>query len=210
MNRFILPIAAMIAAGSTSASAVVLSSFGSSSEGWTGSGATVVWNATTQDLTIADADTSWATLDSPGAFHGSWTDVTAVSFDLLAGANAIPARLELIGGASNTRIYAEIPASTWNVGVFSTLSTTMNASNWRVFTDELGAGPAVDTATFADVLSNVSTFRIRLDLVDGLDSDSHRIDNVTLLPSPAAASVMIAGVGASVARRKRRTLKGEC
>lgn len=207
MNYFVAATATLIAAATTSASGVVLSTFDSSSDGWTGSGATVAWNSTTQDLTFSDADTSWATLDSPAAFHGSWAGVTAVSFDLLAGANAIPARLELIGGASNTRIYAEIPASIWNVGVFSTLSTAMNASNWRVFTDELGVGPAVDAATFADVLSNVATFRIRLDLIDGLDSDSHRIDNVTLVPSPAAASVMITGVGVSVARRKRRTLK---
>lgn len=135
---------------------------------------------------------------APAEYLGNWTSLDntgSLSFDFKRFDNGddprafFPLIVQIAGPGGN---------ATW------TGPTIVNPTDWTNYVVPIEQGAwSIDDGTWADILSNVETLYIQLELVltDGPIDDTAGLDNVVLVPAPSAFGALALGL---FARRRRR------
>jgi hypothetical protein len=184
----------------------ISSTFDTDAEGWTGSGASVVYESTggNPDGFIKVGDTgNVAPLNSgilaPGAFLGDLSafigGTLSVDFRSISGSNANTVdafgTVWIQGGGSD--VFFDL--TTNSPGAWATYSVPLTAAAW-----------GVSELLWASIMGNVTTLGISTDAFDGADVVG--VDNVTIsqTPLPAAIWLFLSALGVlGLYGRRRRT-----
>lgn len=206
-------LAAALAAGlfaTAPAGADVVSTFDNDDEGWTVSGdaqdgsVTPDYHSTggnPDGYISADDDVAGGTwyFDAPAKFLGNQAGAfgNTLSYDLRQSATSSPFNNEeiILAGNGTTLIYNHAhPGTDW-----TSFSVTLNDSaGWTIGT---GGGAAATDSDIQNVLSDVTALRIRGEYRSGADTGS--LDNVVLVPEPAAMAMLsLAGLALLMSRRR--------
>lgn len=212
----------MVAAGwSTQSLAVpittpVVSTFDSSCDGWTGNATStcdedgvpsvgVSWT-TDEDLQFnegnsVEAPDTWVV--APAEFLGDWS--------VLDGMGSIQYDHRILNSGNNNgrgarQIYLSGGGSsaTWSGPLVP--NGDYLSTSWETFTAPLVESAWAVTGSWSDLLSNVESLQIRVDLYSSYvgSAEAHRIDNVQLVPEPSTAALLVAGL-VGLARAGRST-----
>lgn len=135
--------------------------------------------------------------EAPPAFHGNLAGFLGgtLSYDIRTTATTnltVNPDVVLVGGGLTLVRLVGNPTLS-----FTTLTADLAPGGWRVST--LGGSVATE-AQLLQVLTNVSSFRIRSDYRSGAETIS--LDNVTLTAIPEPAAIMLLGPAALVLRRR--------
>jgi len=183
------------------ASAAITSTFDVDSDGWSAIGdfaAPVTWVAAGGNpgghIEIPDAVSGGVTyFVAPAKFLGNQSAAlgTALTFDLQqlisGGANQFNDSDVVLSGNGITLVY-DLPANP-AIGGWTSYSVPLVASGWAV--SSLG-GAAASDAQLQQVLASLAQLRIRAEYQTG--ADTGLLDNVALVPEPANAVMLLAGL----------------
>jgi hypothetical protein len=211
-TRLRISVPAFLFAASLPALAVT-STFDTDAEGWSAQGdieGPLTWSATGGNpggnVFIDDLTTGGVTyFVAPSAFLGNFAGAfgSQLTFDLMqrypGGPNQFDAEDVILSGGGFTVVY-DTANNPVNNG-WTSYSVPLSAAGWRLNTLS-GATPTDEQ--FLAVLSNLSSLKIRAEYQTG--ADVGYLDNVALVPEPAAALMLLSGIGcvAFAARRRQR------
>lgn len=204
---------ALLLAASFPAHAVT-STFDTDAEGWSAQGDVerpLTWSGADGNpggnVFIDDLTTGGVTyFVAPALFHGNFAGAfgTQLTFDLMqrypGSPNQFNAEDVILQGGGLTVVFntASNPAN----NAWTSYSVPLSATGWR-----LGnlSGSAPTDEQFLAVLSNLSSLKIRAEYQTG--SDIGHLDNVSLVPEPGTAVMLLCGLGfiAFAAGRKARS-----
>jgi hypothetical protein len=189
---------------------LAISTFDTTVEGWTGSGANVSWSGTQGNpvgsLNSIDASSDYAQVIAPAKFTGSWPGTWIVSADIMTltpGSTTYwPGFLISDGNTSYNFFFSTYANNTWQ-----TFSAPLNSAQWTLVTSNIewyDFNPPIGNESLATVLQNVTIFHIRTDLHGG-DDDVY-LDNIKVSTAPLPSALMLFGsalAGLGLWRRKR-------
>ncbi len=187
------------------------STFDSGAEGWTAVGdaaAPLTWSSSAGNpggaVYILDQVVGGVTyFVAPSAFLGDRSGAfgTDLRFDLKqvypGGANPFNANDVVLTGGSLTLVY-DTPVNPPN-GSWASYAVPLASGGWRV--GSLTGALATD-AQIQSVLANLSSLRIRAEYQTG--ADTGYLDNVSLVPEPTSALMLLAGLGVLAGARRAR------
>lgn len=193
------------------AAGAVTSTFDSDLEGWTGTGANLSWAAAEGiplgSLCSDDPGPVWAQAVAPAKFFGPWPGAGTVSADIknLNSSDNFPAFAISDGNTSYEYVFSTVATDTWQ-----TFSASLTDPLWNRITGSGDWGtfdwnPPIGNEDLATVLQNITAFHIRTDLHNG--PDAVYLDNIKVVPIPAALPLMGSGLLGLVAMAWRRLWK---
>jgi len=191
-------IAALLCANQ--AAATVMSTFDSGLDGWTGFHCIVSWDNDgnpSPALRSGDNAADWAQIVAPAKFHGPWSRTGTVSAAIrFTGTNtqgiALPPAFAISDGNTTYQyIFSTLPTPNWK-----TFSASLTDPTWTRVTNNSGWynwNPPIGTEPLAQVLRNVTDFRIRTDYTDDTDptKDAAEVDNISVPSVYTPASLML-------------------
>lgn len=214
MSRAALVLSVIAAVVAATSSHAATSHFSTDSEGWIAAGDSegpLVWVASGGNpgghVLIDDLTTGGVTyFVAPPKFLGDRSVALGsnLSFDLQQVYTGTPSQFDsadvLLYGAGLTLAYdtAVNPAN----GAWTSYAVPLTAAGWRL--NSL-AGAAASDVQFAAVLSDLTGLRIRAEYRTG--PDIGKLDNVSLVPEPAAGALLVAGLGAVLLAVRRRAAR---
>lgn len=182
---------------------VAHSNFDAGPDGWTFP-ASVEWHAVGGNGdgylhgSVSEDENITAVAFASAAFLGNWSafDGTGVlTYDYRRMSNGevplafFPLTVQIAGPGGNATWTG---ATITQPGDWFTVTVPINSANW-----------SIDDGSWASILANVTTLAIHIELVvnEGSLDDQAGIDNVTLVPNPATAAVLVLALAALRRRR---------
>ncbi len=211
-KHLIILLAAVAALCPATSNAAVVSTFDGDTDGWSAIG-DIASPATFSSsggnpgghIFINDAVTGGVTyFVAPSKFLGdqSTSYGTPFTFDLMQSYSGAPNQFNdadiFLVGAGLTLVF-DAPLAPTNNSWASYNVTLMESAGWRI--DSL-AGAAPSQAQMQNVLSDITSLRLRAEFQTGPDTGS--LDNVSLVPEPTTASLLAVGLCLAALRRRRR------
>ena len=178
----------------TGASAAMVSSFNTSAEGWTvaGNSTNFAWESTGGNpggfIAASDAGAGQWYFVAPSSWNGDWTSYIsgALQFDVKIlypttspyDYNISPANVVIYSGSGN---YASWSTNFKPTGSWTSFGVQLTPGNFSV----------TGTASFDQILANVTEVRILGEYLSGNDTEG--LDNVSLTPVPLPSTALLFG-----------------
>jgi hypothetical protein len=165
-----------------------ISTFDSGLESWIGYTCLLSWDQHDGNpqpaLRSGDTNGGWAQIVAPAKFHGRWSTTGVVSADIKYSGTtpdliAYPPAFAISDGNTTYHyIFSVFPTTEWQ-----TFSASLTDPEWTRVTNNsewYNWYPPSGTETLAQVLKNVTDFRIRTDYTDDPDPamDAANLDNI--------------------------------
>ncbi len=156
-------------------------------------------------LEVTDVENDWLFAVAPEKFHTDWSPFPYVSADIKGDSAGIEHSVAFFIFSGSEKWVHVFDANQVEAGEWTQpLLATLDEPNWTRLT---GTGPQ----NFNSVISNVTDFKIRIDLNDnnvvGGTAEINGIDNVAVAPEPISSILFVVGGATLGFRRFRKKFK---
>lgn len=204
-------LALLLSSFCTGANAAMVSNFNSNAEGWTVTGgvsSNFAWQSTGGNpggfISASDAGAGQWYFAAPNSWNGDWTSYLggALQFDVkILYPTTSPYDYNI--SPANVVIYSGANSASWSTNFKPT-------GSWTSFGVQLTPGNFTisGTASFDQILSNVTGVQILGEYLS--NNDSEGLDNVSLTPVPLPPAALLFGsslIGLAGVSKRRKTLR---